>query len=640
MTNARSPGLGVRYAAALAEYLDVADEASLEHAYELGRDAMAQGLGVLDLASVHSKAMAQDLPRVDDDAARHSRRTWQFFAEALAPFEMALRGFREANVALKQATTTLEQRVEARTLELSAAERTLRQQATILNSVMESISDGIVVADTDGRYILFNHAGARILGTGPTDVPLSDRPAKYGLFRPDTTTPFPADQLPLARAISGEQTGVESVFVRNEANPEGIHVTVIGSPLRSEEGVIIGGVVVFRDVTDAHRASEQLRQTEEQLRQSQKMDAIGRLAGGVAHDFNNMLAVIDGYCGLLMDDLSPDSPMREDLDAIAKAAKRAGELTRQLLLFSRQQVVEPRVLDLNETIATSDKMLRRLLGADIDLVTLPAPGLGRVRADAGSLEQVVMNLAVNARDAMPTGGQLTIETGNVMLDEAYASEHHGAVPGPHVMVAVSDTGCGMDAATRQRIFEPFFTTKERGKGTGLGLSTVFGIVKQSGGTVWVYSEPGKGTTFKVYLPRIDAELDGTLTQAEPRTLRGTETVLLVDDDDQVRQVTRAILQRSGYHVLDARNANEALALSDGYGGQIQLLITDVVMPQMSGPELAKRLASRRPRLRVLCMSGYTDDSIVRHGVLGGEVPYLQKPATPYALTKRVREVLV
>jgi PAS domain S-box-containing protein len=391
-------------------------------------------------------------------------------------------------------------------------------------------------------------------------------------------------------------------------------------------------LAVGRDVTERLRL-------EDQLRQSQKMEAVGRLAGGVAHDFNNVLSVILSYADLVLADLKADEPMCDDVEEIRKAGQRAADLTRQLLMFSRQQVLEPKVLDLNEVLTSMDKMLQRILGADVDLVSLPAQPLGRVRVDRSSIEQVIMNLVVNARDAMPTGGKLTMETDNVVLDEAYAREHLGVTPGPHVMLAVTDTGTGIDKAAMVRIFEPFFTTKEAGKGTGLGLSTVFGIVQQSRGSVWVYSEPGKGTTFKVYLPRVDDAVDVVRTVVAPETLRGSETILLVEDDDQVRTVARGILGRSGYHVIEARNAGEALLHSEKHAGTIHLLLSDVVMPQMSGPELAKRLASSRPDMKVLCMSGYTDDSIVRHGVLEARIAYLQKPITPETLTTRVREVL-
>jgi two-component system cell cycle sensor histidine kinase/response regulator CckA len=393
------------------------------------------------------------------------------------------------------------------------------------------------------------------------------------------------------------------------------------------------------DLTERKRAEKALQETERQLRHAQKMEAVGMLAGGIAHDFNNILTVILSYGELLLGELTPGEPMHDDMSEICKAGRRAADLTRQLLMFSRQQVVEPKVLDLNDVLAGVDKMLQRILGADVELVSLPKSPLGRVCVDPGSIEQVIMNLVVNARDAMPTGGKLTIETANVVLDEAFVRAHHGAEPGPHVMLGVADTGVGMDPATAARIFEPFFTTKDRGKGTGLGLSTVFGIVQQSGGSVWVYSELGKGTTFKVYLPCVDAPIDSVRAAPTPTDLRGCETILLVEDDDQVRAVALAILRKSGYHVIEARHANEALLCSERHPDTIDLLLTDVVMPQMSGPELAKRLAGARPKMKVLCMSGYTDDSIVRHGVLEARLAFLQKPITPHTLTARVRDVL-
>jgi PAS domain S-box-containing protein len=391
-------------------------------------------------------------------------------------------------------------------------------------------------------------------------------------------------------------------------------------------------LAVGRDVTERLRL-------EDQLRQSQKMDAVGRLAGGIAHDFNNVLSVILSYAEMLMSGLKADEPMRADVEEIYKAGKRATGLTRQLLMFSRQQVLAPRVLDLNDLLTNMDKMLQRILGADVDLVSLPARPLGRVRGDPSSLEQVIMNLVVNARDAMPTGGQLTMETANVVLDDAYAAAHLGVNAGPHVMLAVTDTGTGIDKATLARIFEPFFTTKPIGKGTGMGLSTVFGVVQQSGGSVWVYSEVGKGTTFKVYLPRVDEAVDMPRDTETPATSQGSETVLLVEDDEAMRAVASAILRKRGYHVIEARNAGEALLHSEGHAGTIDLLLSDVVMPQMSGPALAKRLASARPEMKVLCMSGYTDDSIVRHGVLDAHFAFLQKPFTSESLALRVREVL-
>jgi CheY-like chemotaxis protein len=370
------------------------------------------------------------------------------------------------------------------------------------------------------------------------------------------------------------------------------------------------------------------------------MDAVGRLAGGIAHDFNNMLSVILSYSGLILAELKPTDSTRDEIEEIHAAALRAGELTRHLLMFSRQQIVAARVLALNDVVAGTEKMVRRIVGDDIDFITVPAPGLGRVRADPGQIEQVIMNLVVNARDAMPKGGQLSIETGNVELDSDYAREHWGVTPGPHVMLAVSDTGVGMDQATQARIFEPFFTTKEVGKGTGLGLSTVFGIAQQSGGSVSVHSEPNAGTTFRVYFPRIEADLDVARPPSSvPATLRGSETILLVEDQVQVRAAAALILQRNGYRAIVAQSAGDALLLAEKHRGDIHLLLTDFVMPQISGLELARRIAPTRPELKVLLMSGHTDDSIVRHGVLDGRIAFLQKPFTPESLTRKVREIL-
>ena len=378
---------------------------------------------------------------------------------------------------------------------------------------------------------------------------------------------------------------------------------------------------------------------ESQLRQAQKMEAVGRLAGGIAHDFNNILSVILTCGQFLLDDLKPMDPARADVSEIYKAAERAAGLTRQLLMFSRQQVLEPKVLDLATVTADMEQMFGRVLGEDIELCLRNDQHLGCVRADPGSIEQVIMNLVVNARDAMPNGGRVTIETRNETLDET--SAHHqqlGATLGRHVVLAVTDTGSGMDAATQARIFEPFFTTKGVGKGTGLGLSTVFGIVQQSNGAIRVHSEVGRGTTFSIYLPQVDAMADAQVIP--PRAnLGGTETILLVEDEDQVRAVGRAILQRHGYSVVEMRTAADALAYSQSRPEPIHLLLTDVVMPQMSGPELARQLTKARPKLKVLCMSGYTDDKIVRHGVLQADVAFLQKPFTSDSLTRKVREVL-
>ncbi|MBK7594632.1 MAG: response regulator [Gemmatimonadetes bacterium] len=384
---------------------------------------------------------------------------------------------------------------------------------------------------------------------------------------------------------------------------------------------------------------EQTASLEEQVRQAQKLEAIGRLAGGVAHDFNNLLTIITGYAEILLDVVPREHPDHEFVVEIGTAAARAATLTRQLLAFSRQQVLEPKVLDLNGIVRHTDKMLSRLIGEDILLSLSLTEGLGRVKVDPGQIEQVLMNLVVNARDAMPRGGRLTIETANVELDTGYTQYHLEVEAGPYVMLAVSDTGVGMDPETRRRVFEPFFTTKPTGIGTGLGLSTVFGIVKQSGGHIYVYSEPEQGSTFKIYLPVAAGEPATRAPMPKPHAPRGTETVLLVEDDDAVRAVTRMALQRSGYTVLEASTGREAIALAARHPGSIDLLLSDVVMPEVGGREVAAAVTAARPDTKVLYLSGYTDDAVVRHGILRAEVAFLQKPFTPAALAKKVRQVL-
>jgi CheY-like chemotaxis protein len=360
----------------------------------------------------------------------------------------------------------------------------------------------------------------------------------------------------------------------------------------------------------------------------------------VAHDFNNILTAITGYGELLLMKLDPNDPRRQDLNDILVAAERAASLTRQLLAFSRKQVLQPQRLDLNGVVNNLDKMLRRIIGEDIELVTVLGPELGTVMADPGQIEQMIMNLAVNARDAMPQGGNLTIETANADLDEAYSQRRVGVAPGPYVMLAVSDTGVGLDRESQDRIFEPFFTTKELGKGTGLGLSTVYGIIKQSGGYIWVYSEPGEGTTFKIYLPRFDTlgEL-AEVSQIPDRCEWGTETILLVEDEDLVRQVTSRILAGHGYTVLEAASGRDALVVSREHPGPVHLMLTDVVMPGMSGQELAESMKSLRPRMKVLFMSGHTENTIVHHGVLDPGIAFIQKPFRYNTLARKVREVL-
>jgi PAS domain S-box-containing protein len=391
-------------------------------------------------------------------------------------------------------------------------------------------------------------------------------------------------------------------------------------------------LVVAKDVTAQRRL-------EEQLRQSQKMEALGQLAGGIAHDFNNLLTAIIGYSEFLATDAALDARARKDLEEIRKAGDSAARLTRQLLTFSRRQLLELELLNLNTAVERASALLRRVIGDDIELETRLDAALDSVKADPGQIEQIIMNLAVNARDAMPDGGRLTIETANVALAEPYVSDHHGATPGPHVMLAVSDTGIGMDAATRSRLFEPFFTTKGVGHGTGLGLATVYGIVKQSRGSIYVYSEPGQGTTFKVYFPRATGGQPPIAVTAAPSVLEGVETILIAEDQPDVRALTRSVLERYGYTVLEASDGEEALRVLREHRRSIALVLTDVVMPTLGGGRLAQEVDDVYPHMKVLYTSGYTDDAIVRQGILQDGVAFIAKPFTPVALAEKVREVL-
>ncbi len=434
-----------------------------------------------------------------------------------------------------------------------------------------------------------------------------------------------------------------AVPVLADAGIAGVLVAFSRDALERDEGMIDLMSSVARELAqfmEGRRAEEALRLSDEQLRQSQRLEAIGLLAGGVAHDFNNLLTAIIGYSDLTLRRVAPEDPTWREISQVKRAGERAATLTRQLLAFSRKQILQPKVIDLNEVVGECEKLLRRLIGEDIDLAVVPGQGLWRAKADPAQIEQVIVNLAVNSRDAMPRGGRITIETANVMLDEAYAHAHLGADPGPYLMLAVSDDGCGMDAETRARIFEPFFTTKGLGKGTGLGLSTVYGIVKQSGGHIWVYSEPGKGTTFKVYLPRFEGAASEASAPSTPSLPpRGTETVLLAEDETLVRDLVATMLTQSGYQVVVATDAQKALEAAASYEGIIPLLVTDVVMPGLSGEQLYEKLHAFRPDLRVLYISGYTDNAIVHHGVLNEGTPFLQKPFGPDALARKLREVL-
>jgi two-component system cell cycle sensor histidine kinase/response regulator CckA len=437
----------------------------------------------------------------------------------------------------------------------------------------------------------------------------------------------------LATAQESARTGAFATVVYRVVRPDKTMrwVRARATPVRDGAGQVVRLVGIAEDITD-------LKGTEAQLVQAQKMEAVGRLAGGIAHDFNNLLTVITSYGELQLDDLPAEDARRADLEEIVRAAREAAKLTRQLLAFSRRQVLDVTVLSLNDVVTNLNKMLMRVIGEDLDLALVLAPDLGAVRADPGQIEQVLMNLAVNARDAMPNGGKITIETSNVELTEDYVRTHEPVLPGSYVLLAFSDSGLGMDEATKAHIFEPFFTTKEIGKGTGLGLATVYGIVKQSDGFIWVYSEPGHGATFKIYLPRVTEAAERLVATAPAPIRRGRETILLVEDDPAVRKVERAVLERLGYTILVADRPSVALEIAAS-GPPPDLLLSDVIMPEMNGRDLARQLQSKWPKLKVLYISGYTDDAVVRHGVLEAGVSFLQKPFAPEALAQKVGQVL-
>jgi len=511
-------------------------------------------------------------------------------------------------------------------VERKFAEEALRRREEYFRSLIENTSDMILIQNADGTIRYISPAVERVLAYSPEEM-VGKHPREF--FHPDEA---PSLEAIFADAIQKPGfTAVADFWLRRKdgswAAIEGVGKNLLHNPA-------VGGFVAsLRDITER-------KQLEERLRQSQKMEAVGKLAGGVAHDFNNILTTITGYSDLVLSRLNESDPLFKDVFEIRKAGERATSLTRQLLAFSRRQVLQPKVIRVNRVIAEMDRMLQRLIGEDIDLVTVLDAQLGCIKVDPGQIEQVVLNLAINARDAMPNGGRLTIETSNVELDEAYARRHTDVLPGPYVLIAVSDTGCGMDEGTKSRIFEPFFTTKEVGKGTGLGLSMIYGIVRQSGGHIWVYSEAGRGTTFKIYFPRVEGPPEEFETLGQRAALaRGTETVLLVEDEAEVRKLVREILEMNGYKVLEVDRGSKAIEIGKRCEEPIHLMITDVVMPGMSGRELAQRLAPVRPQMRVLYMSGYTENAIVHHGVLDEETAFIQKPFTPAALALKVRHVL-
>ena len=494
-----------------------------------------------------------------------------------------------------------------------------------LAAVVESSDDAIVSKDLDGTIRSWNAAAERVFGYSRSEI------VGQPIFRLIPEELHGEEHQLLARIRAGEHVAhYETTRIRKDG--QRIQISLTLSPVRDRDGQLIGASAIKHDITAQ-------RMLESQLRHSQQMDAIGQLAAGVAHDFNNILTVISGYCGLLLGRTPTTDRRHGDILGIQEAADRAAALTQQLLTFARKQIMQPAVLDLREVIEDTGRMLRRLLGEHINLAISTGPLLGPVLADRGQLSQVLINLAVNARDAMPEGGSLTIEAQDAPLNEEYADTHFAVTPGAYVRIAVSDTGAGMTPEIKARMFDPFFTTKPAGKGTGLGLSTVHGIVKQFGGHIFVYSEPGHGTTIKIYLPRAEASAVAEAPPREIATERGLETILVVEDDPAIRNVIRRVLEEHGYRALVAATPHLALEVAARHEGAIHLLLTDVVLPEMSGRQLSERLLRDRPGLPVVFMSGYTDNAIVHQGRLDPDTEFLQKPFTTDTLLRRVRQVL-
>ncbi len=519
---------------------------------------------------------------------------------------------------------SLNTKLEADIFERERITKALRHSEARYRSLFERNQAGVFRSTPEGRFLDCNEAFAELFGY-----------TREELLKLPASVLYPGGKeerdVRVASFLKTRQMkDMEICYLRKDGNPVWVIQNVVA--VKDEDGSDVSeGTMV--DISER-------RNLEEKLRQSQKMEAIGRLAGGIAHDFNNLLTVIEGYSRMLLDHLQNDREAQGQIKRIEDAAERAASLTQQLLAFSRKQVLQPKVINLNSLVENLGSLLQRLIGEHIDLQTTTAPNLGQVKADGVQIEQVIMNLVVNARDAMPEGGRLTLETGNVDLDKSYAADHPGVSPGPYVMLAVSDTGAGMTPETQARVFEPFFTTKELGRGTGLGLSMVYGIVKQSGGHIWIYSEVGHGTTFKVYLPRTEEAAESpSVRQPVASTIRGCETILLVEDDQALRDLVQSILASCGYSVVAPKDSQEAQIICEQRAPSLHLLLTDVVMPGISGRALAQTILSRNPAAKVLFMSGYTENAIIHHGVLDTGTHFLQKPFTPSILAAKVREVL-
>ena len=512
------------------------------------------------------------------------------------------------------------------------AERALHASERRLVQILEAVPLGIIVSDATGQIVFANAGGRRTFGSGV--VPGEGAGEVAEAYRPyvaGTDQFYPTERMPLERALRGEASAVDDMELHQDDRV--VSLSAKGAPIRDTEGKIVSAVVAFIDTSER-------KSLEAQVRQASKMEAVGQLAGGVAHDFNNLLTVIMSYGSMLLDRLAPDDCNREDVQEIAAAADRAAALTRQLLAFSRKQVMQPQVIDINAVITEVENMLRRIIGEDIELVISLDPGVATIDADPGQLQQVLMNLVVNARDAMPTGGRVQISTSNSRLSVESGEGALRAVDGEYVVLTVSDTGTGMTREVQRRLFDPFFTTKDQGRGTGLGLSTVYGIIKQSGGEIFVHSELGEGSSFNVYFPRFTAAAEQLAPAVKELEVRGgTETVLLVEDDANVRSLATRVLTRYGYKVLVAAGGVEALAIASDPSTLIDVVLTDVVMPGLNGREVLEQIVASRPGIASLFMSGYTDDEVVRRGVMQGEAVFLQKPFTPEQLARKVRQAL-
>ena len=548
-------------------------------------------------------------------------------AKGTAPFGYVLKPFQERDLLV-----AIEMAIHRYQLEKRLKESELRYVATLM-----SIGDGVIATDAVGRVTFMN-----AVAEGITQWTIDDaRGLSIDRVLPMVaeTTLTPIENLAIQALRLNQVVTMTERVVTVTRSGEHIPIDDSAAPVAGARGKVVGAVVAFRDIRQRRLAEDALKQAEEQLRQGQRMEAIGRLAGGIAHDFNNLLTVITGLSELLLTGELLDDRSRQLIGEIKKAGDRAGDLTRQLLAFSRKQILHPVTLNLEQLVGNMSRMLQRLIGEDVILTTKGAADLWSIHADPNQLEQLIMNLAANARDAMPRGGRLTIESGNIDLTERLIQARPEMLPGRYVQLTVSDNGTGMDQVTQERAFEPFFTTKELGKGTGLGLATVYGIVKQSGGFVYLYSELGKGTTFRLYFPAKTVAVQTSLPTEDVDTARGAETILLVEDDDSVRALTASALRSRGFTVEEAKSGEEAVHWFAEHGAEVDLLLTDVVMSGMSGRELGERVSALKPSVRVLFMSGYTDDTIIRHGIGMGVANFLQKPYTLAALARKVREAL-